>query len=104
MAATGFCRPQRPSAKTSGFPMKSVRQIQVRFFAILREQAGTAEVAVDSAARTPAELYTELQARFAGLTFPAPLLRVSVNERYADLTAPLAAGDRVVFIPPVAGG
>ncbi len=26
------------------------------------------------------------------------------NERYAELTTPLAAGDRVVFIPPVAGG
>jgi len=84
--------------------MPAPRQIHVQFFAILREQAGTAALAVESAAQTPAELYAELQARFAGLAFPARLLRVSLNERYADLAAPLAAGDRVVFIPPVAGG
>ena len=34
----------------------------------------------------------------------AVLLRVAINERYADMMTPLAAGDRVVFIPPVAGG
>ena len=79
------------------------RQINVRFFAILREQAGCSAVDVESAAPTPAALYTELQARHA-LTFPAALLRVSINERYADMSTPLAAGDRVVFIPPVAGG
>lgn len=84
--------------------MPSVRQIHVRFFAILREQAGCASLAVDTAAPEPAALYAELQTRFAGLTFPARLLKVSVNERYAELTTPLSAGDRVVFIPPVAGG
>ncbi len=80
------------------------RQLHVRFFAILREQAGCATLALESRADDAAALYAELQARFTGLTFPAALLRVSVNERYAAMTAPLAAGDRVVFIPPVAGG
>jgi molybdopterin converting factor small subunit len=84
--------------------MSSVRQIQVRFFAILREQAGVAALTADSAAPDAAALYAELQTRFPGLSFPASLLKVSVNERYAGLTTPLAAGDRVVFIPPVAGG
>lgn len=79
-------------------------QIHVRFFAILREQAGVSTLEVASAAPNAAVLYTELQSRFPGLTFPATLLKVSVNERYTDLSTPLAAGDRVVFIPPVAGG
>lgn len=79
------------------------RPLQIRFFAILREQAGRSVLELESAAPTPAALYAELQASHA-LTFPAALLRVSVNERYADMTTPLAAGDRVVFIPPVAGG
>ncbi|MBI2517238.1 MAG: MoaD/ThiS family protein [Opitutae bacterium] len=83
--------------------MSPSRQFHVRFFAILREQAGCSAVDVESAAPTPAALYAELQTRHA-LTFPATLLRVSVNERYADMSTPLAAGDRVVFIPPVAGG
>lgn len=84
--------------------MPSVRQIHVRFFAILREQAGVSTLTVETTATDAAALYTELQQRHPGLTFPASLLKVSVNERYAELTTPLSAGDRVVFIPPVAGG
>ncbi len=80
------------------------RQLHVRFFAILREQAGVATLSADSTAPDAAALYAELQKRFPGLSFPASLLKVSVNERYAELATPLAAGDRVVFIPPVAGG
>jgi molybdopterin converting factor subunit 1 len=84
--------------------MSTVRQIKVRFFAILREQAGTAAVDLDTAAPTAADVYAELQRRHPGLVFPVTLLRVSINERYATLDTPLASGDRVVFIPPVAGG
>ena len=80
------------------------RQLHVRFFAVLREQAGCATLDLEAAAPDAAALYAELQQRFPGLTFPVALLKVSVNERYADMNAPLAAGDRVVFIPPVAGG
>ncbi len=83
--------------------MSESRKIQVRFFAVLREQAGVSSLECETAARTPAELYAELQSG-RGLTLPAALLRVSVNERYADMAAPLQTGDRVVFIPPVAGG
>lgn len=84
--------------------MSSVRQIQVRFFAILREQAGVATLTTESAAPDAAALYAELQTRFPSLSFPVSLLKVSVNERYVELITPLATGDRVVFIPPVAGG
>jgi molybdopterin converting factor subunit 1 len=80
------------------------RKVQIRFFAVLREQAGCASLDMESSAADAAALYAELQGRLPGLTFPASLLRVSLNERYADMTAPLAPGDRVVFIPPVAGG
>ncbi|MBI2516498.1 MAG: MoaD/ThiS family protein [Opitutae bacterium] len=83
--------------------MSASRKIHVRLFAILREQAGLSALDVVTGAVTPGTLYAELQARYA-LTFPLRLLRVAVNERYADLTTPLAGGDRVVFIPPVAGG
>jgi molybdopterin converting factor small subunit len=31
-------------------------------------------------------------------------LKVAVNDEFRDWDTPLAAGDRVVFIPPVAGG
>jgi molybdopterin synthase sulfur carrier subunit len=84
--------------------MSASSVIRVRFFAILREQAGVSTLEMETAATDAAQLYAELQARFPGLTFPAKLLRVSINERYATLETPLHAGDRVVFIPPVAGG
>lgn len=84
--------------------MVSSRSFHIRFFALLREQAGVATLTIDSPAPNAAALYAELQQRFPGLTFPATLLKVSINERYAELTTPLAANDRVVFIPPVAGG
>jgi molybdopterin converting factor subunit 1 len=79
-------------------------KIHVRFFAVLREQAGCSSVDFESAASDAAGLYAELQTRYPGLVFPSPLLKVSVNERYVAMNTPLQAGDRVVFIPPIAGG
>lgn len=81
----------------------SSARVHVRFFAVLREQAGCTDVTLETAARTPAELYAELQGRYP-LTFPARLLRVAVNGGYADMDRAFADGDRIVFIPPVAGG
>jgi molybdopterin converting factor subunit 1 len=83
--------------------MTASRQLHLRFFAALREQAGVSQLDVTTNARTPAELYAELTAS-RGLTLPASLLRVAINDRYAALDTPLQPGDRVVFIPPVAGG
>ncbi len=83
--------------------MTASRQLHIKFFAALREQAGVSELDVTTGARTPAELYAELTAT-RGLTLPASLLRVAINDRYAAMDAALQPGDRVVFIPPVAGG
>lgn len=59
---------------------------------------------VETSAPDAAALYAELQGRIPSLMFPVNLLRVSVNDRYREMATPLNAGDRVVFIPPVAGG
>ena len=83
--------------------MTASRQVHIRFFAVLREQAGVSTLDVTTAARTPAELYREVAAS-RGLQLPATLLRVAINDRYAAMDTPLQPGDRVVFIPPVAGG
>ena len=83
--------------------MTASRPLHLKFFAALREQAGVSELDVTTSARTPAELYAELMAT-RGLTMPAALLRVAINDRYATMDTPLQPGDRVVFIPPVAGG
>jgi len=79
------------------------RELRVQYFALLREQAGLREEAVVTAAATPRELFTELAARHH-FTLGTEHLKVAVNTEFADWSRPLAAGDTVVFIPPVAGG
>jgi molybdopterin converting factor subunit 1 len=83
--------------------MSEPRTIRIRFFAVLREQAGCSTVEVKTSAGTPGELYRELQSSHK-LTFAEKLLRVAVNERYVAMDSSLQAGDQVVFIPPIAGG
>jgi len=80
-----------------------VNTVDVQYYAILREQAGRSSERVTSGAATLAALYEELRERH-GLTLARAQLRVAVDGEFADWQAPLAAGARVVFIPPVAGG
>ena len=79
------------------------RTVAVQYFAILREQRGLAHENVTTAATTPAALYEELRARH-GFTLPGERIRAAVNDAFVAGTATLREGDRVVFIPPVAGG
>ncbi|MEJ0005747.1 MAG: NTP transferase domain-containing protein [Steroidobacteraceae bacterium] len=78
-------------------------QIKVQYYAILREQAGRSEETVATAARTPRDLYAELQRRHP-FSLGTESLRVAINAEFGDWSQPLAEGDAVVFIPPVAGG
>jgi molybdopterin converting factor subunit 1 len=75
----------------------------LQYFAVLREQARCREETVITEAATPAALYAELQTRH-GFHLAAGFLRVAVNDEFADWQSSLRDGDRVVFIPPVAGG
>ena len=78
-------------------------RIRLRYYALLREQAGRQDETVDTVARTPAVLYEELAARH-GFRLPQAQLKVAVNSAFSSWSSPLADGDEVVFIPPVAGG
>ena len=80
-----------------------MNRIHVQYYAVLREQAGTSDETLMRAATTLAELYRELQTRH-GVSLAPELLRVAINDEFCDWSRPLGAGDRVVFIPPVAGG
>lgn len=75
----------------------------LQYFAVLREQARCREEQVVSSATTPDALYAEVRTRHGFHLEPA-FLRVAVNDEFADWHATLQDGDRVVFIPPVAGG
>jgi molybdopterin-guanine dinucleotide biosynthesis protein A len=78
-------------------------RLRVRYFAVLREQAGRSTEELETQATTPRELYEELRRR-RGLTLAPEFLRVAVNDEFGDWRSPLADGDTVVFLPPVAGG
>ena len=81
----------------------TLRRLRVRYFAVLREQAGRSSEEIETRAATPRELYEELRHRH-GLSLAPEFLRVAVNDEFSDWRAPLADGDSVVFLPPVAGG
>jgi molybdopterin converting factor subunit 1 len=77
--------------------------LDVQYFAILREQRGVSQEKLTTAAATPAALYDELRARH-NFTLPGDRIRAAVNDAFVDSATPLRDGDRIVFIPPVAGG
>ena len=78
-------------------------KLQVRYYAILREQAGKSDESLETSAATPAALFAELRARYP-FTLQAQQLKVAVNAEFREWQTPLKEGDSVVFIPPVAGG
>ncbi len=79
--------------------------ITLRYFAIIRETVGAESETRDvPAGTTAADVAADLGARYpriAGLLRSSPVM---VNAEYAELDRPLADGDEVAFIPPVAGG
>jgi molybdopterin-guanine dinucleotide biosynthesis protein A len=78
----------------------TARRLKIQYFAILREQAGRSEETLESSAADARALYEELR----GLQLRPEQLRVAINDRFGDWSQPLQAGDRIAFLPPVAGG
>jgi molybdenum cofactor guanylyltransferase len=78
-------------------------QLKIQYYALMREQAGRSEETLETSAVTPADLYTELAARY-GFTLSREQLKVAINSEFSGWSQKLAADDAVVFIPPVAGG
>lgn len=80
-------------------------KVRVKFFAILRERAGTSEVIKELAdGATVAELWRGLQKDYPKLDVPGIRLLYAVNQNYVSLDHKLNDSDEVVFIPPVSGG
>ncbi|MCH2175141.1 MAG: MoaD/ThiS family protein [Lentisphaeria bacterium] len=76
---------------------------QLLYFAMFQDWAGKNEEQFSSAAATPAALYEELCKKYS-INYPQRQLRVAVNDQFANWEQPLNDGDRIAFIPPVAGG
>jgi molybdopterin synthase sulfur carrier subunit len=82
---------------------RTTLQVRVSYFAVLRERRGATQETLATDAATPRELYERLRAQYQ---FPLTVrqARVAINDAFADWDAALGEGDRVAFIPPVAGG
>ena len=83
--------------------VRSLRRIQVEYFALFREMAGCDKELVETNAADASALYQEIRERHA-LTLEPGRIKVAINDEFSDWDTALADGDRVVFIPPVAGG
>ncbi len=83
--------------------------IQLRFFASIREALGTSQetVAVPPDVATVGALRAYLRERgdaWAAALAPGRALRMACNQLMADETTPLADGCEVALCPPVTGG
>lgn len=83
--------------------METTKTLEVRYFAVFREQRGLACESVATRAATAGALYDELRGTH-GFTLDRALVRVSINRAFRPMETAVQAGDEVVFIPPVAGG
>ena len=95
--------PEEYAEATATLEKSAPMQLKIQYYALMREQAGRSEETLETLATTPADLYTELAARY-GFTLSREQLKVAVNSEFSDWSRRLAANDAVVFIPPVAGG
>ncbi len=79
--------------------------VRVRYFARLREQAGTEAEAVQlPAGATLGDVYEAMRGRHPALESDRGAVRGAINQEFSDWESPVANGDEVAFIPPVSGG
>jgi molybdopterin converting factor small subunit len=81
-------------------------RVNVRLFALARQRAGRAEVALDVADPvTVAAVKAALAAAYPELAPLVPQMLIAVNGEYAgDEWSPIPPGAEVAAIPPVSGG
>lgn len=83
--------------------MAQPKDLEIQYYALLREQSGTSSESIQTAAQTAGDLYQELAQRH-GFSLPMDQLRVAVNDQFTSWDKQLQHKDTVVFIPPVSGG
>lgn len=78
--------------------------VRVRFFARLRELAGTETEALHvQPGATVSDVYAMLRGKHDALP-KHEAVRAAVNQEFADWATVVHEGDEVAFIPPVSGG
>jgi molybdopterin converting factor subunit 1 len=80
-----------------------MKNVKIRYFALLREQAKTETEHLITECETYADIYSELRAKY-NFTLPAEMVQVAVNDEFSHMKEKVVDGVVLVFIPPVAGG
>ncbi len=81
--------------------------VQIKYFASIREAVGQASEALATEAATLGALRDALIARggaYADALARGKAVRVALNQVLCDESAPLCEGAEVAFFPPVTGG
>jgi len=78
-------------------------KINVRYFALFREQTGCASETIDWSGGTAAELFQMMADKHSDLKTEAAAL-VALNDEMCGWETTLKSDDEVLFFPPVAGG
>ncbi len=79
-------------------------QLRVLYFAVFRERLGRDHELIELAGGDVAALVAALEARHDAIRALRGRYRVAVNQAMVGPDEPLAEGDEVALIPPVAGG
>lgn len=82
-------------------------QVNIRYFASIRETIGVSQERVETSGQTLSDLRSELIARggtYAECLASGRALRMALNQVMADEDAVLVEGAEVAFFPPVTGG
>jgi sulfur-carrier protein len=81
--------------------------VQLRYFASIREAIGAGSESVQTGAATLGDLRDELIARggaYSRALARGRAVRVALNQTMSDESVPLLDGAEVGFFPPVTGG
>ena len=78
-------------------------KVSIRYYAILKKQAGKIRDEYFTDGPSVRDLYLELRQRYH-FTLTEKQVKVAVNEQFEPMSYLLKPEDRIVFIPPVAGG
>ena len=83
----------------SSFP----KQLHIHYYAALREQRGLSQENYCTEKVIASELYNELKEQFA-FSYSIESLRIAINDEFVSWNHHLKNNDKIIFIPPVAGG
>jgi molybdopterin converting factor subunit 1 len=80
-------------------------KVRLRFFAALREIVGCEEMEKDvSEGMTPDLILEELAVEHPKLQTYLKVVKIAINQEFADRHNPLTNDDEIAFLPPVSGG